>query len=567
MATLDPLLAAFMQSVPLADTVRLVQSRFVAVQVIDGVPHVEVLVELEDTVDVNQLRTLGLNVPAEVPAGLVLTARLPPGRIDALREAPGIRRIDASRPMVYEMDAARAEIGLPPAPTPGGHGVAIAIVDSGIDFENPIFWREGRTQIDAIWDQQLMPLGHERSPVEFGYGVEYSAQDIEAHDAGGPPVRHRDTQHEQCHGSAVACIAAGGRFALDFGEGSGVAPDARLLCVALGPAPSYATVLDGVRWTVARADSRPVVVNLSLGFNSGPHDGTSVFERAISDIAARPGVVIVKSAGNQADKAQHAEGIVGSAGDTVAVTIEPNLAYGYVEFWHDGPEAAMLAVVPPAAVPAGTTIAIGQVQEVPGGFILTQQASHGSRHGIAVVLVSTSGAGLPAGVWRCQLRTAVEGTAWHAWCGPSGGIVFKSHTTSAVTITTPACSHGVIVAGGYRDRPLAERGEIALYSGRGPTRDGRHPLTISAPAQNLRIAKIAGRAAEFSGTSAAAPLVTGAVALMLSAEPTLDAASVAARLEQRARRDRFTEQANNPDIWGAGKLDAASASSPPSASA
>ena len=57
------------------------------------------------------------------------------------------------------------------------------------------------------------------------------------------------------------------------------------------------------------------------------------------------------------------------------------------------------------------------------------------------------------------------------------------------------------------------------------------------------------------GTSMAAPMVTGVVALMLERNATLTAADVRARLMSTARHDGFTGGAAGND-WGAGKLDA-----------
>ena len=55
--------------------------------------------------------------------------------------------------------------------------------------------------------------------------------------------------------------------------------------------------------------------------------------------------------------------------------------------------------------------------------------------------------------------------------------------------------------------------------------------------------------------SAAAPIVTGIIALMLEVDPTLDALSVKGILQETARSDEFTGRTPNP-LWGYGKVDA-----------
>jgi len=58
-----------------------------------------------------------------------------------------------------------------------------------------------------------------------------------------------------------------------------------------------------------------------------------------------------------------------------------------------------------------------------------------------------------------------------------------------------------------------------------------------------------------SAVSAANPLTTGVIALMLQVDPRLDAADVKDILQRTARTDRFTGKTPN-STWGYGKLDA-----------
>jgi len=58
----------------------------------------------------------------------------------------------------------------------------------------------------------------------------------------------------------------------------------------------------------------------------------------------------------------------------------------------------------------------------------------------------------------------------------------------------------------------------------------------------------------FGGTSGSAPIVVGAIALMLEVNPTLTAAEVKQILRDTAIADEFTSAVPN-DQWGYGKLD------------
>lgn len=63
-----------------------------------------------------------------------------------------------------------------------------------------------------------------------------------------------------------------------------------------------------------------------------------------------------------------------------------------------------------------------------------------------------------------------------------------------------------------------------------------------------------GKYVRFGGTSAAGPMVVGAIALMLEVNPTLTADDVREILHATAIADEFTGTVPNAD-WGYGKLD------------
>lgn len=114
--------------------------------------------------------------------------------------------------------------------------------------------------------------------------------------------------------------------------------------------------------------------------------------------------------------------------------------------------------------------------------------------------------------------------------------------------------------------PLHQKvGDVAYYSGRGDFRTfGVVKPDIAAPAHNIMALGYAGPGersprkpdslhAPFDGTSAAAPVVTGAVALLLQMDPTLDDAEIKAILRENALTDSFTGAVPN-DNFGYGKF-------------
>jgi serine protease AprX len=120
------------------------------------------------------------------------------------------------------------------------------------------------------------------------------------------------------------------------------------------------------------------------------------------------------------------------------------------------------------------------------------------------------------------------------------------------TISSPAAAAKVITVGAMRD--LGANGfNMAYFSSRGPTLDGRTKPDVVAPGFNVTSAD-AGTAAGYvamSGTSMATPFVAGVAALMLDAG--LSASAVKAKLMETA----VDWGVAGPDReYGAGRLDA-----------
>ena len=107
-------------------------------------------------------------------------------------------------------------------------------------------------------------------------------------------------------------------------------------------------------------------------------------------------------------------------------------------------------------------------------------------------------------------------------------------------------------------------GNIASFSGRGPSAFDAIKPNVSAPGVNVRSSVPTDAYANFNGTSMATPHASGAVALMLSAAPALigNIDETRAIIDQTAvDTEDLTcggEPANN-NVWGEGKLDALAA--------
>jgi subtilisin family serine protease len=127
--------------------------------------------------------------------------------------------------------------------------------------------------------------------------------------------------------------------------------------------------------------------------------------------------------------------------------------------------------------------------------------------------------GLPSGRWTVRLHAlAVINGRYHAWIerDDAGQSQFPEPHDNSHTIGSISCGRETIVVGSYD----AHKPELPLswFSSAGPTRDGRHKPEISAPGHDVMAAwsRTKNKAIRKSGTSMAAPAVSGCIALALS---------------------------------------------------
>lgn len=134
-----------------------------------------------------------------------------------------------------------------------GNGILIGIVDSGLEFMHPaLITQDGKSRIVAYWDQSQTGI----PPEPYGFGTEYSANQIQSVVSEGTDRRY-DTSG---HGTAVASIL------------TALSPGASLIGVA--SRPNTAAFLCAVDYIVRYAMQQrlPLVLNLSYGNNYGDHE-------------------------------------------------------------------------------------------------------------------------------------------------------------------------------------------------------------------------------------------------------------------------------------------------------
>ncbi|MEA5559559.1 S8 family serine peptidase, partial [Nodularia spumigena] len=170
----------------------------------------------------------------------------------------------------------------------------MGVLDSGIDFDNDDFSdSEGGTRIQFLreyaYDAELEPITKDWTKAEI--------------DANPSAVTEKDGYGSGGHGTHVAGSATGnGSMNADY---MGVAPEADIIFVKGDRSENSDEGFSdddiiGVAFIFEKAAElgKPAVVNLSLGGNYGPRDGTSLSEQFLTQLTG-VGKIVVAAAGNE----------------------------------------------------------------------------------------------------------------------------------------------------------------------------------------------------------------------------------------------------------------------------
>ena len=194
-----------------------------------------------------------------------------------------------------------------------GAGVIVGICDSGCDFTHPSFRRaDGTSRILFIWDQGLTPRAPARRarPASATASSTATRRSTPRSRPANPfnAVRHRDARPGTARTSPASPPATARRRARAARRdvrrrragGRHHRRRQRLERRRRGSAPRRARSTRSTTSSSGPARcTRPCVVNMSLGDNLGPHDGTSLLERGLDNLLGGPGRAFVKSAGQR----------------------------------------------------------------------------------------------------------------------------------------------------------------------------------------------------------------------------------------------------------------------------
>jgi minor extracellular serine protease Vpr len=566
----------------------------------DGAPMVELIVQGD--VPPGLLRARGIEV--NTVAGRLMTARCPVGLLSALLQIPGIERVQVAERTQPNLDRSAIDVGARAIRSfgsggivgPTGSGVIVGLVDTGLDLSHLDFRREngGGTRVLGVWDQTTSTG---TPPIGFSYGAAFDSSAINAGLA-----TEQDTEG---HGTHVLGIAAGNGAATGNGLPAhtyvGIAPGADL--VAVKTDFSTTGIVDGVSYVFQKAAAlgKRAVVNLSLGTQDGPHDGTHDMDLMINALTG-PGRIVVAAAGNDGAKDLH--GRVTLAGTTTQTMTLNVPAYSprtgssndYLLFsgWYPGGDAVSVTIVTPGGTAIGPVLAGTERIDVdtPDGYVNLYNGvtspPNGAREVYIEIYDEHESTTPKSGTWQFQFTPtslptpgAVDLYLYSSHIGfgslarwvqglSFGGVINSpadADSVICVAAHTTKSSWDALDGGHYSYNPVPAIGAIAYFSSQGPRRDGVQKPDLSAPGYGVISSKSSlsgvgvtntdpdGVHSLNGGTSMSSPHVAGAVALLLALPEWAGKApsDIRARLRATARQDSAT--GTTPNVtWGYGKL-------------
>lgn len=588
----------------------------------------------KETFQKNNVESLGVKLNTE--AGNFFTALIPINNLESLFKVEGIVSVEIAEKVHSTMDSARAltnvnqvhaGTGLPQAYT--GNGVIVGVIDNGFDYTHPTFrnLNNQETRISRVWEQN----GITTLPAPYGTKYEGSTAILN---------QMRD-KIDESHGTHVAGIAAGNGGASNSIY-KGVAYDSEIVLVSSANTQGALDGISYI-FQQATLQGKPAVINISQGTHVGPHDGTSYFDSMCNNLVG-PGKLLVGSAGNEGSDEIHLSKTFSSTNNIsysfIDNFLQNNLntnGVSLIDVWGEvgknfeisvnvvkivNNQIQLINYTPyystsvnnpsiSTTLQDSDTFSSADVTqiEVQTETNSTNQKPH------AMVFINNSAQDDNNHYILFEIKTS-NGTV-NSWITPlnSDGTnsnrpvkftnfsiantLYVNGDTNMTIGEVGGTGNSIISVGAYTSRNTWTSfsgqnqslnlpnqstpnvlNQIADFSSKGPTADGRIKPDITAPG-NILASSVSRFDSNYlftsprtisgltdgtnnwffgmmEGTSMAAPMVTGIIALWLQANPNLTVAQIKTILQNTADTDSFTGtgSAIPNNTWGRGKIDA-----------
>ncbi len=601
-------------------------------------------ITLNENATSETLSQLGVTVISS--RGSIVLSEFDRDLIPALEASPAVKSINLEKPVSAKLDRARALTGidkihagtdLPQAYT--GKGVVTGIVDGGFDPNHLNFKNaDGSTRIESFCYYR---------PTQSGDRVEQIV--------GADVIPEIDTEDAtNFHGTHTLGIMAGGYRgkvkAATMGELStsvdetdnpyyGIAYDSDIAIASGASTDMYVAMGIETILNYSYYKKAPAVINLSLGSNLGPHDGTSALCQYIDQVSALDRVIVCMAAGNEGALPISITKTLTSSDDNLLTCFDlsepvaeyPNVRAGQTYIYSDSEKPFVIQAIVvnknrgavAMRMPLGETDGAMKYWATSPEFqtestdIVSPQLAKWFNGYVGVGAMYDKASGRYYAVVDCMLWDNTDTNPDAAYAlgiqvtGSEGQRIdlygdgqFNHYTSFGIdgfidggtdgTISDLATGKRVVVVGAYNTRErwasldggiygydtgMVPQDEISYYTSYGTLIDGRALPHVCAPgtaiisssneyyleaalatdAELQAATSTEGRRYSWhqcAGTSMATPVVSGAIALWLEADPDLTPEDIQDIIAKTAVKDKATETSGNPVQWGAGKFDA-----------
>lgn len=391
-----------------------------------------------------------------------------------------------------------------------GKGVLVGFIDSGIDFTHPAFKDEmGNTRIEYIYD--------------VGQNKVWNRSTINNALKSDNPYGIITSIDEVGHGTHVAGIAcAGGKINQKYYGAAYESSIAMVKMTRVGELnfAQSTQLMRGIKFLIDKSKEigMPLVINLSYSTNDGAHDGNSLLELYISTINSLEKISFVCAAGNEGDRGHHVGGglkerqtidfNIGGAEKTLVLQL-------YKNFTND----IRIKIRNPSGI--NTEIIPLNKRYITGGvgddeyFIYNNGPTPFNINGEIVISFISRESYISSGQWSITLFVEeLERGQYDIWMPISEGLNPQTKFLSPNpynTLGIPATVENAISVGSYD----SDTNTFSAFSGRG--KRGGQPIKpdLTAPGENIESSSPGGGYDALSGTSMAAPIVAGTVALLM----------------------------------------------------
>ena len=458
-----------------------------------------------------------------------------------------------------------------------GKQVMIGFLDTGIDYQNPVFQHlDKTTRIAGIWDQTIQSG---TPPESFDYGSHYTPDMINEALASEDPYSLVPSVDNNGHGTFLASIAAGsGDPDAQF---IGAAPESVIAVVKLKQAKQYLRdyyfipntapafqendIMLGMRYLHLLAEKLglPLIFCLALGSNLGGHSGSLPLSIIAQQYTLLSNRIPVIGVGNEADQRHHFYSEIMNTSDTktVEIRVGENTSGFVMELWTELPNILSISLTSPSGestsripIRAGTSTTFNFLFENTTVYIDYRLFVEST----ASELIHFRFSDAAPGIWKLVVEPVqiIDGR-FHIWLPVReflSGEVYFLNSNPYYTLTAPSDSVQPISVSYYD----SSNNGLALSSGRGFTRTEQVKPDFTAPGISITGALPGGQFESRSGSSTSVGITAGAAALLVEWPlqqkkiPSVSTALIKSLLTLGATRNPDMKYPNRE--WGYGQL-------------